>query len=117
MRLNIPLIAVRLQVTQIHQHQPVNAVVERRVAAKINKLHAAGLAQLGILLVKRRNAAAKIAEQGFQLRQIVHVIHAAKLRQHVRQGRGIGLARGGERMRRREPQAVKGDQQIPRGRR
>ena len=52
MRLNIPLIAVRLQVTQIHQHQAVNAVVERRVAAKIDKLDAAWLAQLGILLEK-----------------------------------------------------------------
>ncbi len=91
MRLNIPLIAVRLQVTQIHQHQSVDAVVKRRVAAKINKLHAAGFTQLGILLVERRNAAAQIAEQGFQLCQVIHVIHAAKLREHVRQRCGIRL--------------------------
>ena len=44
MGLNIPLIAVRLQITQIHQHQPVDTVIERRIAAEIDKLHAARLA-------------------------------------------------------------------------
>ena len=42
--LYIPLIAVCLQITQIHQHQPVDTVIERRIAAEIDKLHAAGLA-------------------------------------------------------------------------
>ena len=41
---NIALIAVGLQIGQIHQHQPIHAVVEIRVAAEIDKLHAARLA-------------------------------------------------------------------------
>ena len=48
---NIALIAVRLQVGQVHQHQTIHAVVEIRVAAEIDKLHAARLANFRVLLI------------------------------------------------------------------
>ncbi|MTF56728.1 hypothetical protein GJD67_28405, partial [Klebsiella pneumoniae] len=41
MRANIALVAIGLQVGEIHQHQTIHAVVEIRVAAEIDKLHAA----------------------------------------------------------------------------
>ena len=81
---NIALIAVGLQIGQIYQHQTIHAVVEIRVAAEIDKLHAARLADFRILLIQRRDRAAEVAEQGFQPRQVVVVIFPAKLRQHIR---------------------------------
>ena len=57
MRANIALVAIGLQVGEIHQHQTIHAVVEIRVAAEIDKLHAARLAHFRVLLIQRRDRA------------------------------------------------------------
>ena len=78
MRANIALIAIGLQVGEIHQHQTIHAVIEIRIAAEIDKLHAARLAHFRVLLIQRRDRAAEIAEQGLQPGQVVVVILPAK---------------------------------------
>jgi hypothetical protein len=65
MRANIALIAVRLQIGQIHQHQTIHAVVEIRVAAEIDKLHAARLAHFRVLLIQRRIAQPRLPSRDF----------------------------------------------------
>ncbi len=66
MRANIALIAIGLQVGEIHQHQTIHAVIEIRIAAEIDKLHSARLAHFRVLLIQRRDRAAEIAQQGLQ---------------------------------------------------
>ena len=115
MRANIALIAVRFQIGQIHQHQTIHAVIEIRIAAEIDKLHAARLAHFRVLLIQRRDRAAEVAEQGLQPGQVVVVILPAKLRQHVGQRGRIRATGLRQRVRRREPQPVERHQQIASG--
>lgn len=65
MRANIALVAIGLQVGEIHQHQTIHAVVEIRIAAEIDKLHAARLAHFRVLLIQRGIAQPRLPSRDF----------------------------------------------------
>ncbi len=66
MRANIALVAIGLQVGEIHQHQTIHAVVEIRVAAEIDKLTRRPARTLPSTAYTAGDRAAEVAEQGLQ---------------------------------------------------
>ncbi|MNC61328.1 hypothetical protein D3C75_1112650 [compost metagenome] len=93
MHRNITLEPRRFKPGKVDQYQAINAVVEGRIGAEINKLHPAGFTQLGILFIQRRYRTADVAQQAFQPHQIFLIVIAGKLCQYLRQRSRIRLAR------------------------
>lgn len=85
MSADITLVLTALQISKVNQNQAINAIVEVRVAAEINKLHATGFTQFRILLVQWRDTAPQVIQALFEVRQVLLVICARKLPQHFRE--------------------------------
>lgn len=57
----IALEATLFQPGEIHQHQPVDTVIEVGVTAEVNELDPAGLTEFGILFIQRGDTGAQVA--------------------------------------------------------
>lgn len=90
---DIPLPFLRFQPLQIDAHQTVDAIGKARVDAEILEHHAAGFADVGVLLVQGRDFNAEVVQVFFQPAEFFFIVAGVVGGQKKSAGAGFNVIR------------------------